>query len=185
MPIWWLDCIFRHCTIALCGQNDYIRPGRQIRGAFLEDVGFMTDFSSAHHPQSDGQTEVTNRILGNLLRCLVSLNAKQWDLVLPHAEFAYNRSTHRYTGMSLFLIVYVRNPFTPLDLAPLSATEHFSTEGNDQAAQIKLIHQQVRVHIANNNIVYQRRENLRKVVFNEGDLVVGYDTHTLTHTRKQ
>ena len=98
---------------------------------------------------------------------------KQWDLVLPQAEFAYNRSTHRSTGMSPFLIVYGRNPFTPLDLAPLPATENFSPEGEDRAAQIKLIHQQVRDQIINNNIVYQRRANMKrkKVVFQEGDLV--------------
>ncbi|KAJ9555026.1 hypothetical protein OSB04_009640 [Centaurea solstitialis] len=136
-------------------------------------LGSRLNFSSAHHPQSDGQTEVTNRSLGNLLRSLVGSNPKQWDLVLPQAEFAYNRSTHRSTGMSPFLVVYGRNPFTPLDLAPLPATEYFSTEGEDRATQIKLIHQQVRDQIINNNIVYQRRANVRrkKVVFQEGDLV--------------
>ncbi|KAD4385328.1 hypothetical protein E3N88_25496 [Mikania micrantha] len=99
-------------------------------------------FSSAHHPQSDGQTEVTNRSLGNLLRGLVGSHPKQWDLILPQAEFAYNRSTHQSTCMSPFLIVYRHNPFTPLDLAPLSATDHFSTDGSDRANQIKTIHQQ-------------------------------------------
>ncbi|KAJ9557877.1 LOW QUALITY PROTEIN: hypothetical protein OSB04_012491 [Centaurea solstitialis] len=136
-------------------------------------LGSRLNFSSTHHPQSDGKTEVTNRSLGNLLRSLVGSNPKQWDLVLPQAEFAYNRSTQRSTGMSPFLVVYGRNPFTPLDLAPLPATEYFSTEGEDRAAQIKLIHQQVRDQIINNNIVYQRRANVRrkKVVFQEGYLV--------------
>ncbi|MFS7946886.1 putative nucleotidyltransferase, Ribonuclease H [Helianthus anomalus] len=136
-------------------------------------LGSRLNFSSAHHPQSDGQTEVTNRSLGNLLRCLVGNNQKQWDLVLPQAEFAYNRSSHRSTGMSPFLIVYGRNPFTPLDLAPLPAIEHYSADGEARANQIKLIHEQVRDKITNNNIVYQRRANCKrkKVVFKEGDLV--------------
>jgi len=58
------------------------------------------------HPQTDGQTEVVNRSLGNLLRRLVSENLRAWDLVLPTAEFAYNSSVNRTIGMSLFEIVH-------------------------------------------------------------------------------
>ena len=77
------------------------------------------DFSSAYHPQTDGQTEVVNRSLGNLLRCLVDDNLKSWDLKLCQAEFAFNHSVNRSTGLSPFQIVYGLMPRSPLDLAPV------------------------------------------------------------------
>lgn len=136
-------------------------------------LGSRLQFSSSHHPQTDGQTEVTNRSVGNLLRSLVGKNIKQWDLVLPQAEFAYNRSSHSSTGKSPFFVVYGRNPFTPLDLSPSPSMEHFSAEGDARAKEIQDIHVQVRDQIVKHNLQYQQRANKhrKRVVFNEGDLV--------------
>nr|GEV71932.1 transposon Ty3-G Gag-Pol polyprotein [Tanacetum cinerariifolium] len=96
-------------------------------------LGAKLNFSSSHHPQTDGQTEVTNRSLGSLLRCLVGDKPKQWDVALPQAEFVYNRSNHNSTGRSPFFIVYGRNPFTPLDLAPMVGDGSVSAEGDERA----------------------------------------------------
>lgn len=49
-------------------------------------------FSTAYHPQTDGQTEVTNKTLGAILRSLVKRNTKHWDIKLCQADFAYNRA---------------------------------------------------------------------------------------------
>jgi hypothetical protein len=46
-------------------------------------LGTSLSFSSAYHPQMDGQTEVVNRSLGDLLRSLVTEHHSQWDHILP------------------------------------------------------------------------------------------------------
>ncbi len=57
-------------------------------------VGIKLMFSTAFHPQTDGQIEVVNRSFGNLLRCLVGKANKNWDLILPTVQLAYNSSAN-------------------------------------------------------------------------------------------
>lgn len=68
------------------------------------------DYSSANHPQTDGQTKVVNLTLGDLLCCLVGEHLKSWDLKLSQAKFAHNHVINHSIGRSLFEIVYERLP---------------------------------------------------------------------------
>jgi len=83
-------------------------------------------YSTAFHPQTEGQTEVVNRTrtLGHLLRCLVGENLKTWDLILPMAEFTYNGSVNRTICLSPFEIVYGFKLRQSIDLVPM-AYHHF------------------------------------------------------------
>ena len=63
-------------------------------------------YSAAYHPQTDGQTEVVNRTIGNLLRCLIQDYQSSWDELLPIIEFAYNCLPNRSTKLSPFHVVY-------------------------------------------------------------------------------
>ena len=79
-------------------------------------LGTKLLFFTTCHPQTDGQTEVVNRTLSQLLRTMVKRNLKTWEDCLPHIEFAYNRSVHSSTRFCPFEIVYGFIPLSPLDL---------------------------------------------------------------------
>lgn len=65
--------------------------------------------SSAFHPQSDGQSEVVNRIITMYLRCLAGGRPKSWLKWLPWAEFCYNSSYQSALKCSPFKVVYGRD----------------------------------------------------------------------------
>lgn len=87
-----------------------------IWGTLWRLLGTKLLFSTAHHPQTDGQTEVTNKTLGSILRTLISKILKDWDLKLCHAEFVYKRSPSYSTKHSPFECVYSEDPLLPLSL---------------------------------------------------------------------
>ncbi|KAE8687051.1 Detected protein of unknown function [Hibiscus syriacus] len=55
-------------------------------------LGTRLNFSTAFHPQTDGQSERTIQILEDMLRACVMEFKGSWEKYLPLAEFAYNNS---------------------------------------------------------------------------------------------
>lgn len=106
-------------------------------------LGTKLKFSTSSHPQTNEQTEVTNRTLGSLLRALITTNLKQWEDLLPRAEFAYNRAPNKTICISPFMVVYGLNPTTPLDLAVLDTSTKFSHEASELTVDIKSIHHRI------------------------------------------
>ena len=136
-------------------------------------LGTKLLYSTTCHPQTDGQTEVVNRTLSQLLRTIVGKNLKSWEDCLPFIEFAYNRSIHSSTSFSPFEIVYGFQPLTPLDLLPLPIDEHTGLDGKRKADLVKHIHEKVKEHIQRKNEQYASHANKgrKRVVFQPGDWV--------------
>jgi hypothetical protein len=86
-------------------------------------LGTKLLFSTTYYPQTDGQTNVVNRILSTMLRGILKTNLKLWEECLPHIEFTYNRSVHFTTKVSPFQVVYVFNLCSPIDLLPLPTSK--------------------------------------------------------------
>lgn len=77
-------------------------------------LGVELNYSSAYHPQSDGQTERVNRVIGTMLRNLIDQeNPANWEQCLPMAEFAINNAVNRSTGQSPFYLNFGYNPRSP------------------------------------------------------------------------
>ncbi|KAG7552856.1 Reverse transcriptase domain [Arabidopsis thaliana x Arabidopsis arenosa] len=131
------------------------------------------DMSSAYHPQTDGQTEVTNRALGDLLRCLVGDNIRSWDKVLCQAEFAHNHAVNRSTGFSPFKVVYGSSPRGPLDLSVVPDRTRFHGRACDVVEEFTIIHEQVHANLEASTSKYKAAadEHRRDVQFQVGDLV--------------
>uniref|UniRef100_A0A2N9GQ39 Reverse transcriptase n=1 Tax=Fagus sylvatica TaxID=28930 RepID=A0A2N9GQ39_FAGSY len=136
-------------------------------------LGTKLLFSTTCHPQTDGQTEVVNRTLTQLLRTVVHKNLKTWEDCLPFIEFAYNRAMHSTTSYSPFEIVYGFNPLTPLDLMPLPIDGRSSLDGQKKAELVKSLHERVRLQIAQKNerVASQANKGRRRVIFEPGDWV--------------
>ena len=62
--------------------------------------------STAYQPQTDGQTEVTNKTLEGYLRCYVSDNPKGWANWLALTKYCYNTSYHSSTKTTPFEATY-------------------------------------------------------------------------------
>lgn len=66
--------------------------------------------STAYHPQSDGQTEVVNKIMETFLRCFINGKPSSLAQWLPWVEFWYNTSFQVSINCSPFKVVYGREP---------------------------------------------------------------------------
>lgn len=133
--------------------------------------GTILCFSSAYNPQSDGQTEVVNRILEMYLRCFTSDRPKKWFEWLAWAEFCYNTSFHTSLKATPFEVVYGRQPPRLISYTPGQAR----LEAVDHTLQQRdfLLHQtRERLTNARNVMKFNYDKKHREVDFTEGDLLL-------------
>ncbi|GJP81964.1 hypothetical protein CLOP_g12093, partial [Closterium sp. NIES-67] len=75
--------------------------------------GTRLQFSSAYHPQTDGQTERTNQTMEQLIRTNCS-DRNKWEDALPMLEFSYNNAPSALTDHSPFYLNYGMDPTVPI-----------------------------------------------------------------------
>jgi hypothetical protein len=143
-------------------------------------LGTNLSFSSAYNPHMDGQTEVVNRSLGDLLRSLVTEHHSQWDHILPQEKFSYNDSLNRSIGQSPFQVVYGMQPRGVSELKDVEQDEFRSASAEDFAEGMKELHSRIKERLQISSQEYKRRvdQHRRELQFEVGDLI-------LVHLRKE
>ena len=81
----------------------------------LQDViGTRLHFSTAFHPQTNGQSKRTIQTLEDMLRACVIEFKGSWDTHLSLMKFAYNNSYQSSIGMAPFEALYGQKCRTPV-----------------------------------------------------------------------
>lgn len=136
----------------------------------FQSLGTELRFSTAFHPQTDGQSERANRTLEEYLRHYVSPRQDDWDQFLDLAEFAYNESVHPATGYSPFYMAYGQSPTTPLDLAAGDIMVP-AAQSTAQKMADTLAHARARLEETRLRMAQQANAHRRDVTFKVGDQV--------------
>jgi hypothetical protein len=104
-------------------------------------AGVKLNLSSTFHPQSDGQSEVTNKIIVMYFRCLTGDRPRQWLRWLPWAEYCFNTSFQTSLKTTPFKVVYGRDPpvlrsYTDGE-SRLLAVQHLLYERDEFLAEVR------------------------------------------------
>ncbi|KAK4389603.1 Transposon Ty3-G Gag-Pol polyprotein [Sesamum angolense] len=83
-------------------------------GSLQGALGTKLHFSTAFHPQTDGQSERTIQTLEDMMRACIMEFKGNWDDHLPLMEFAYNNSFHSSIGMAPYEALYGRRCRSPI-----------------------------------------------------------------------
>lgn len=136
-------------------------------------LGINHRLSTAYHPQTDGQSEIVNKALGQYLRIFSNLEQTDWSSHLPYAEFCYNSTPHSATGIPPIVAYSGYEPRRSLDQPASSPDDKAVPRATRFAKDLNKLHKAMYKALADANERYaevynRRRRNIR---FKEGEWV--------------
>jgi hypothetical protein len=133
-------------------------------------LGTELKMSTSHHPQTDGQTERSNRTLEDILRHYVGKQHDGWDQHLTAAEIAVNSSIHASTGFTAFYLNYGDHPFFPTHI-PLDTLSNNTVYELMQQLQQNIEWARSNMENARDKQTHYANQHRRDLIFKEGEEV--------------
>ncbi|GJY37150.1 reverse transcriptase domain-containing protein [Tanacetum coccineum] len=149
--------------------------------------GVTHRLSTAYHPQTSGQVEVSNRGLKRILERTVGENRASWSDKLDDALWAFRTAYKTPIGCTPYKLVYGKACHLPIELEHKAywALKHANfdlvTAGDHRKVQLNELNE-LRDHAYENSLIYKEKtkrihdSKIKNRVFNVGDRVLLFNS---------
>ncbi|GJV44438.1 reverse transcriptase domain-containing protein [Tanacetum coccineum] len=149
--------------------------------------GVTHRLSTAYHPQTSGQVEVSNRGLKRILERTVGENRASWSDKLDDALWAFRTAYKTPIGCTPYKLVYGKACHLPIELEHKAywALKHTNfdirTAGDHRKIQLNELNE-LRDHAYENSLIYKEKtkrihdSKIKNRVFNVGDRVLLFNS---------
>jgi hypothetical protein len=87
-----------------------------VMNALCELMKIRKHTTTPYHPQANGEAEIRNKVIIDMISKHVSDTQKLWDEMLPMVMLEYNVSVHTTTKECPYFLVFGREPRTPMEM---------------------------------------------------------------------
>ncbi|GJS92533.1 reverse transcriptase domain-containing protein [Tanacetum coccineum] len=164
---------------------DFIGPFPSSR--VMSKYGVTHRLSTAYHPQTSGQVEVTNRGLKRILERTVGENRASWSDKLDDALWAFRTAYKTPIGCTPYKLVYGKACHLPVELehkaywALKHANFDLKTAGDHRKLQLNEL-SELRDQAYENSLIYKEKtkklhdSKIKNRIFNVGDHVLLFNS---------
>ena len=151
--------------------------------AFCKVLEITKTRTTPYHPSGNGQVEVFNRVILQMIRSYASRGVKDWDEHLPLIAMTLHSMRNKSTGFSANMLMLGREVVQPIDLIlglPRPTPQDPPTWVSNLSRNLSNAHKLAREKIGDTQLRQKRDYDLRvfERSYKEGDVVYLRDSST-------